>query len=210
MAKVDITDIPVYEEADPYEALPPIDPDRFSGRDSTRIGKAKFLTAFRRTRVRAHACKMAGVRRQLTYSWEKDDPEFKEAMKESMEDHRDVMESELVDRGIRGVLTPKFDRAGEIVCFWRDKSRASSDLLLESVTAENPGKWKHRIEAGEMKQLMAEFRQEIQRLGGKVVDAESVKVLDEPVKISDSWEGEEPRLLPGPEESDESTQGEAG
>jgi hypothetical protein len=201
--------LPLYADTDPFDALPPIDPEQFSGPDRTKQAKALFLTAFRRCRVISRAARAADVSRKQAYEWHKTDPAFVEAAKTAEREYVETLENECYDRAIHGIKTLKFDRDGQPTCWYRDKGMASSKLNLETVTAEKPGKFKHRIEAGEMKQLQAEFIREIARLSGRVVEADSVKVL-EPARISDSWDPGEESSVPLLEEAkDEDGSGEA-
>lgn len=75
------------------QQFPPIDDYQFTG-DSVTVGnKVRCVEAYRRKATIAHAAASAGIARWTVYRYMDNDPQFAQAMADSLEDAADIMES---------------------------------------------------------------------------------------------------------------------
>jgi hypothetical protein len=104
--------------------------------------KRAFLAAFEVNGGNVSAAAdAAGCERGLHYRWLAGDPEYKRQFELAVERAADVLEDEAIRRAKGGVLEPLFNRAGNLI---GHKIRYSDQLLLASLAARRPDRWKQR------------------------------------------------------------------
>lgn len=72
--------------------------------------QAKFLAAFAECAVISWAANKAGVSRRTVYNWIDDDPNFKTAYDETLQEANDAIRAEIWRRGVQGWDEPQFQR----------------------------------------------------------------------------------------------------
>lgn len=108
--------------------------------DSAHPKKTAMLTALALTGNVTAAAKKAKVGRRTHYEWVEQDPEYKAAVADAMEEAADLMEEEARRRGADGVLEPVFHqgkRCGTI-------RKYSDTLLIFLLKGARPEKYRER------------------------------------------------------------------
>ena len=109
---------------------------------TTAKRKKLFLTNFAKLGNITYAAKAAGIERTTHYLWLEKDAEYVERFNTAKEAAADLLEAEVLRRGVKGVLEPVFYK-GEIC----GRVRKYSDVLLIFLTkATRPEKFRDKVE----------------------------------------------------------------
>lgn len=110
----------------------------------TQPKKQAFILALAMTGSRSRACQAVDIGRIRVWEWMREDPLFVEAFKRAWEVASDLMEDEMIRRGVEGVLEPVF-QGGKLVGSIR---RHSDVLLMFALKANKPEKYadKQKVE----------------------------------------------------------------
>lgn len=90
----------------------------------------------------SHAARLAGYSRRTVYDYRQDEPAFKQAWDDALEDGADVFEDELRRRAVDGIDKPVFYQ-GEICGHVREYS---DTLLALGVKARRPEKYRENVD----------------------------------------------------------------
>lgn len=96
-----------------------------------RDWKPAFLEALAKVPVVGHACKAAGVHRNLPYLERKDNPEFAKAWEDALEDGLDNAEAELFRRGVTGFQEPVIDK-GRMAYVYKRTDEGNFEPVLDA------------------------------------------------------------------------------
>jgi hypothetical protein len=104
--------------------------------------KEAFLAALAKTGNVTVAARMAKIDRGTHYDWLKEDPEYKAASEDAIEQAADVLEEEAVRRAVKGVKRPVY-QGGELVGYVQEYS---DTLLIFLLKGNKPAKFRERYE----------------------------------------------------------------
>ena len=111
-------------------------------RARTAKAKERFLASFTKHGIVSSACIDAEVGRQTFYDWRKRDQTFEAAYLDAEETAADVIERELVRRGMEGWDEPQFRNSGQVGAV----TKYSDACLLALAKARRPEKYRERYE----------------------------------------------------------------
>lgn len=94
-----------------------------------REWKPAFLEALAEVPVVGHACRVAGIHRNLAYSTRKDDPSFAQDWDNALEEGIDKGEIELHRRAVKGFQEPVIDKGRICYAYKRDEDGAFVPVL---------------------------------------------------------------------------------
>jgi hypothetical protein len=127
--------------------------------------KQGFLLALAMTGNRSRAAQAVDISLIRVWEWMREDPVFVEAFKRAWEVASDLMEDEMIRRGVEGVLEPVYQQ-GKLVGSIR---RHSDILLMFALKAHKPEKYadKQKVEHGLDSELLARLTAGRERALGK-------------------------------------------
>ena len=150
--------------------------DAFSGSESERYDKIRFIQGFQERGLPIDGLAAAAIPRSILEQWRNSDPSFERYYRDCTENKADELEKELWNRIMHGVRKPVTFQ-GQITTWYRDKE-CTNDLLMKALTAKRPHVFNERMyDTGTMNTLIMEMKKELHRLGvgrqdGSIVDAE--------------------------------------
>lgn len=110
---------------------------------ATAARKDAFLKAFAQLGTIKHAAKRAGINRFTHNDWLEKDPDYVDRFKEAQDNVRDKIERELIRRATIGETVVKYDKEGNIVSEYQQKSDV---LLIFLAKGWMPEKYRERID----------------------------------------------------------------
>jgi len=101
--------------------------------------KRAFLEAFSETGIITAACRASGVARHMVYGWQEIDPEFTAAFHTAQSVSTELLEREMLRRGVEGVEKPRWDSKGNYIGSVREYS---DNLLMFAIKARKPDQYR--------------------------------------------------------------------
>jgi hypothetical protein len=139
------------------------------------------LRAFVIQGTKLHACQSAGISRATVYTWLKEDPEFRKAFNEAVEDSTDMIEHAARERAIAGVPRTLYYQ-GKPIGKQIEYSDVPTIVLLK---AYRPEKFRERYELTGAVGGPIEVSNPIQRIQSKLAEIKARFTGPLPILISE-------------------------